>query len=203
MANIGEFNMDKGYCVLHAHTRYDSILDSMINPLKEKGGECLLSVKAKKLNIPAIAVTGHGSMSSVLSHYKTCNEYGIKPILGCEFYVCDDVNVKDKNSKYYHLVVLAKNDTGYQNLKELSSFGYLKGFYYKPRIDFNILKEHSDGLIVLTACLASELDRMIMKDDYTRQQAVDLINKYKLVFGDDYYLEIQSSDSEDQTKVNK
>lgn len=193
----------KGYCVLHLHTRYDSILDSMINPLKEKGGECLLSVKAKKLNIPAIATTGHGSMSSILSHYKTCNEYGIKPILGCEFYVCDDINIKDKNSKYYHLVVLAKNDLGYQNLKELSSIGYLKGFYYKPRIDFSLLKEHSDGLIVLTACLASELDRMIMKDNYDRKQAIELINKYKSVFGNDYYLEIQSSDNEEQVKANK
>lgn len=193
----------KGYCVLHLHTCYDSILDSMINPNKEKNGECLLSVKAKKLNIPAIATTGHGSMSSILSHYKNCNEYGIKPILGCEFYVCDDINIKDKNSKYYHLVVLAKNDLGYQNLKELSSIGYLKGFYYKPRIDFSLLKEYSDGLIVLTACLASELDRMIMKDNYDRKQAIELVNKYKSVFGNDYYLEIQSSDNEEQVKANK
>lgn len=195
--------MNKGYVPLHLHTRIGSILDSMVNPLKEKGGDCLLAVRAKKLNMPAIAITDHGSMAGVLSHYKTCNEYGIKPILGCEFYICDDINVKDKDSKYYHLVVLAKNNAGYQNLKELSSIGYLDGFYYKPRIDFELLKKHSEGLVVSTACLASELDRMIMKDDYDRQDAVDLINKYKDVFKDDYYLEIQSSDTEDQTKANK
>lgn len=195
--------MKKGYVPLHLHSSQGSILDSMVKVTKDKGGDCALSVKAKKLNIPALAVTDHGSMSSILSHYKTCNEYGIKPILGCEFYVCDDINIKDKNSKYYHLVVLAKNDLGYQNLKELSSIGYLKGFYYKPRIDFSLLKEHREGLIILTACLASELDRMIMKDNYDRKQAIELINKYKSVFGNDYYLEIQSSDNEDQVKANK
>lgn len=195
--------MNKGYVPLHLHTRIGSILDSMVNPLPEKGSDCLLSVKAKKLNMPAIAITDHGSMSAVLSHYKTCNQYGLKPILGCEFYLCDDINAKDKNSKYYHLVVLAKNNTGYQSLKKLSSIGYLKGFYYKPRIDFKALSENSEGLIVLTACLASELDRMIVRDNYDRQKAIDLINKYKSVFGDDYYLEIQSSDSDDQIKANK
>lgn len=192
----------EGYCCLHLHDRYNSILDSMINPNKEKNGDCLLAVKAKKLNIPAIATTGHGSMSSVLSHYKTCKEYGIKPIIGCEFYVCNDINVKDKDSKYYHLVVLAKNNIGYQNLKKLSSIGYLDGFYYKPRIDLETLSKHSEGLIVLTACLASELSRMIMNEDYNDEDAIHYIKTYKKLFGDDFYLEIQSSDSSDQVKVN-
>ena len=158
----GVDNMDS-YVPLHLHTRVGSILDSMVNPIKEKKSECLLSLKAKQYKMPALAITDHGSMAAVLSHYKTCKEYGIKPIIGCEFYVCDDINIKDKDSKYYHLVVLAKNNIGYQNLKKLSSIGYLDGFYYKPRIDFETLSKHSEGLIVLTACLAGELPRMIMK----------------------------------------
>lgn len=191
------------YIPLHLHSRYGSILDSMVNIIKEPKGDCLLSLKALEYDMPAIALTDHGSMAGVLSHYKTCKEYGIKPILGCEFYICDDINVKDKNSKYYHLVALAKNNVGYQNLKKLSTIGYLDGFYYKPRIDFNILKQHSEGLIILTACLASELDRLIMSEDYDEFEAIGLINKYKSVFGKDYYLEIQSSDSFEQQKVNK
>lgn len=196
------------YVPLHLHTRIGSILDSMVNPMKEKKGDCLLSLKAKQYNMPALAITDHGSMAAVISHYKTCKEYGIKPIIGCEFYVCDDITVKDKNSKYNHLVVLAKNNIGYQNLKKLSSIGYLDGFYYKPRIDFETLTRHSEGLIVLTACLGGELPKLIVKQHKTQDKKYDaeiysFIKKYHEVFGDDFYFEIQSSDTEEQIILNK
>lgn len=191
------------YVSLHLHTRIGSILDSMVNPIRENKGECLLSLKAKEYNMPALAVTDHGNMAAVLSHYKTCKDYGIKPIIGCELYICDDINVKDKDSKYYHLVVLAKNNTGYQNLKKLSSIGYLDGFYYKPRIDFETLTKYSEGLIVSTACLAGELPKMITNENYSIDDELVYIKRYKEVFGDDFYLEIQSSDSEEQIIVNK
>lgn len=196
------------YVPLHLHTRVGSILDSMINPTKEKKGECLLSLKAKQYKMPALAITDHGSMAAVLSHYKTCKEYGIKPIIGCEFYVCDNINIKDKDSKYYHLVVLAKNNIGYQNLKKLSSIGYLDGFYYKPRIDFETLAKYSEGLIVLTACLGGELPKLIVKQHKTQDKKYDakiysFIKKYYEVFGDDFYFEIQSSDTEEQIILNK
>ena len=190
------------YVPLHLHTRIGSILDSMVNPMREKKGECLLSLKAKQYNMPALAITDHGNMAAVLSHYKTCKEYGIKPIIGCEFYICDDISVKDKDSKYYHLVVLAKDNVGYQNLKKLSSIGYLDGFYYKPRIDFETLYKHREGLIVTTACLAGELSKMINSGKYGTVMGIQYISKYKRVFGNDFYLEIQSSDSEDQKNAN-
>lgn len=190
------------YIPLHLHSHIGSVLDSMVRVELSKGKNDLME-KCKEYGIESVALTDHGSMAGVVTHYKTCKEYGIKPIIGFEAYITSDYSIKDKTSTYYHLILLAKNNVGYRNLKELSSFGYTKGFYSKPRIDFNVLKEHSEGLVVLTACLASELDRLIMSDNYDELQAIELINKYKAVFGDDYYLEIQSSDSEEQTIVNK
>lgn len=194
---------EKSYIPLHLHTSMGSVLDSIVNATLDKSGKNLLAEKATEYNMPAIGISDHGSMAAVLSHYKTCKQYGIKSILGCEFYICDDIKVKDKNSKYNHLVVLAKNNIGYKNLMKLSSIGYLDGFYYKPRIDFETLSKYSEGLIVLSACLGSELDRMITSEDYDDFEAIALINKYKSVFGEDYYLEMQSADSPEQEKVNK
>ena len=197
------------YCVLHLHTDFGSVLDSMVKPVrKSKKEPCELSMKAIEYNIPALAITDHGSMSGVVSHYKTCKENGIKPIIGLEAYITDDLTVKDSTSKYYHLILLAKNDAGYRNLKVLSSIGYLEGFYRKPRIDFKTLSKHSEGLICCTACLAGELPRMIMR--YHKEPSQELENQidgwitaYKILFGDDFYFEIQSSDNEEQVIVNK
>lgn len=199
----------EGYCALHVHSHMDSVLDSMVRVTREgKNKPCLLQEKAKEYNIPAIALTGHGNMSGIISHYKTCQEYGTKCIVGLETYVTDDLTVKDTTSKYYHLILLAKNDIGYRNLKVLSSIGYLDGFYRKPRIDFKTLSEYSEGLICCTACLAGELPRMIMQyhryPSYQLEQQIDgWITAYKILFGDDFYFEIQSSDSEEQVIVNK
>lgn len=194
----------KGYVPLHVHYDWGSKLDSMVKPVKPSKKEpCAIAEKCKEYDIPALACTDHGTMVSVISHYKTCKDNGIKPIVGMEAYVTDDLTIKDKTSKYNHLILLAKNNIGYRNIKQLSTIGNLEGFYGKPRIDFETLCKYKDGIIVLTACLGSELDRLILSEDYDELDGVMLINKYKKAFGDDYYLEMQSSTSDDQCKVNK
>ena len=192
------------YVPLHVHTDRDSVLDSMVKATKVSRTENSLIVqKAYKYDMPALAITGHGYMSGIIEHYKNCKEAGIKPIVGMEAYVTDDYTIKDSSSKYYHLILLAKNNEGYRNIKILSSIGCIDGFYRKPRIDFATLKKYHKGIIVLSACLGSELDKMIMREDYNEEDAYALIEKYQDIFGNDYYIEIQSSDSPDQIKVNK
>lgn len=190
----------KSYIPLHLHTHRDSVLDAIVKSELSKDGSCLLMGKARNYDIPAIAITGHGNMSGALGHYKACKEYGIKPIIGFEAYICKDLHEK---GRYSHLILLAKNQEGYRNIKALCSIGYLEGFYNKPRIDFPTLVEHSEGVICMTACLAGDLPKIIMRDDYKPQMAIDYINQYRNVFGDDFYLEIQSSEQEDQIIVNK
>lgn len=177
---------------LHVHDAYNSILDAIITP--QELVNIALEQKAK-----AIGLTGHGSMASTIEFYTLCKEKNIKPIIGCEFYVTDDMTVKDKTSKYNHLILLAKDNVGYENLKILSSKGYLDGFYYKPRIDHKLLEKHSQGLVCLSACLAGELSEAILNNENT--QAV--CDYYKDLFGTDYYLEIQSHTDEQQILVNK
>lgn len=192
------------YIPLHLHTDYGSVLDSMVKPVRASKKEpCALVEKAKEYGMTSLAITDHGSMSGVVSFYKSCVEGGIKPIIGLEAYITHDLTIKDKSSTYNHLILLAKNEVGYRNLKALSSIGYIDGFYRKPRIDFKTLMKHSEGLICMTACLAGELPRMIMSDYYDRKDAERYILNYIDLFGDDFYLEIQSSDSEDQIIVNK
>lgn len=190
----------KSYVPLHLHTHRDSVLDAIVKSELSKDGTCLLMGKARSYDIPAMAITGHGNMSGVLAHYKACKAYGIKPIIGFEAYICKDLHGK---GKYNHLVLIAKDKKGYRNLKALSTIGYLEGFYNKPRIDFPTLVEYSEGVICMTACLAGELPNLIMREDYEPQMAIDYINQYKEVFGDDFYLEIQSSEQDDQIIVNK
>lgn len=196
--------MANSYIPLHLHTDYGSVLDSMVKPVRASKKEpCALIEKAKEYGMTSLAITDHGSMSGVISFYKSCLEGGIKPIIGLEAYITRDLTIKDKTSTYNHLVLLAKNEVGYRNLKTLSSIGYIDGFYKKPRIDFETLSKHSEGLICMTACLAGELPRMITSDGYDRKQALEYLFNYTNLFNDDFYLEIQSSNSEDQIKVNK
>lgn len=195
------------YVPLHLHSHMGSVLDSMVRVELSKGKNDLME-KCMEYDIESVALTDHGSMAGVVTHYKTCKQYGIKPIIGLEVYVTNDYSIKDKSSTYYHLILLAKNNIGYRNLKELSSFGYTKGFYRKPRIDFNVLSKYSEGLVCCTACLVGELPRMIMRyhNEPTQELEHDImkfIANYKGLFGDDFYLEIQSSDSEEQMIVNK
>lgn len=177
---------------LHVHDTYNSILDSIITP--DELVNTALEQKSR-----AVGLTGHGSMASTIEFYTLCKSKDIKPIIGCEFYVTEDMNIKDHTSRYNHLILLAKDKEGYENLKYLSSKGYLDGFYYKPRIDHNLLSQHSKGLVCLSACLAGELSEAILKNENTQQ----IIDYYKKVFGEDYYLEIQSHTDSQQIMVNK
>jgi len=178
----------------HVHTKYslrDSIIDydDLINRLKS-------------INQNAIAITDHGNIHASVSIYKRLKKENIKYIHGCEMYICDDTNIKDQNNKYYHLVVLCKNEIGRINLNKLISISNLsENFYSKPRIDFEKLKQHKDGLLVLSACLAGEISKFLLIDDYEKAKEIAL--KYKNEFGNDYYLEIQARNDNKQIEINK
>lgn len=178
----------------HVHTKYslrDSIIDydDLINRLKS-------------INQNAIAITDHGNIHASVSIYKRLKKENIKYIHGCEMYICDDTNIKDQNNKYYHLVLLCKNEIGRINLNKLISISNLpENFYNKPRIDFEKLKQHKDGLLVLSACLAGEISKFLLIDDYEKAKEIAL--KYKNEFGNDYYLEIQARNDKKQIEINK
>ncbi|MCF0236960.1 MAG: PHP domain-containing protein, partial [Sphaerochaetaceae bacterium] len=138
---------------LHNHTDY-SLLDGAA-PI----GKYI--AKAKELGMTALAITDHGNMFGVVEHNLACQKEGIKSIPGCEFYIAPEGRTdKDPSHKYYHLILLAMNDHGYHNIMELCSIGYLEGYYYKPRIDEEVLKEHSEDVICLSACLAGEIPQL-------------------------------------------
>ena len=150
-------SMNKPYVPLHVHSEY-SLLDGAIR-IKD------LINFAKENGMPAVALTDHGVMYGDMELYTTAKENGIKPILGCEFYVHDgDIEEKNKlHNPCYHLVLLAKNKAGYQNLLKLTSTAWCKGRYVHPRINFELLKEHSEGLICLSACLGGEVLQMLLR----------------------------------------
>jgi len=174
---------------LHVHSQY-SILDGAASI---KG----LVSKAKGDGMKALALTDHGFMYGIKEFWDTCKKEGIKPILGCETYVATR-SVSEKNDKVDrsgdHLILLAKNRTGYVNLIRLISIASTDGFYYKPRIDKELLKKYSEGLIVSSACLGGEISQLIMKSDISG--AEEAIKWYQSVFGDDYYLELMRHKSE-------
>ncbi len=174
--------MSQPFVHLHLHTEY-SLLDGATRL------DALLD-KCKELNMPAVAVTDHGNMYCAWKFNKLAKEKGIKPIIGCEFYLCDDMNATGWNNKeYYHLILLAKNNVGYRNLVQLNSKAFVEGYYYKPRIDFNLLKDHAEGLICLSACIAGQLPRLLLSD--RKDMARELAMQYKELFGEDYYIELQ------------
>lgn len=174
---------------LHLHTQY-SILDGFIKTKK-------LAERLKELNMKSVAITDHGNMFGVKEFYDVMNANGIKPILGCEVYVAHRSRFdKEKlDSKRYHLILLAKNKIGYQNLIKLSSAAFIEGFYYKPRVDKEILKKYSEGLIALTACLGGEVPKKIM--EYGLDEGEKSLLEYKEIFGDDLYIELQRHKSTD------
>ncbi|MBQ7107344.1 MAG: DNA polymerase III subunit alpha [Clostridia bacterium] len=181
---------------LHVHTEY-SLLDGCCRIGR-------LIDAAKQMGQNAIAITDHGVMYGAVEFYKKAIDAGIKPIIGCEVYVAPrSRHDKEKfyDSDYSHLVLLCKNEVGYQNLIKLVSLGFTEGFYSKPRIDRDILKEHSEGLIALSACLAGEIPKLLMKNDY--ESAKNTALWYRDVFGcDSYYLEMQDHDIYEQKQVN-
>ena len=147
---------------LHVHTEY-SLLDGS-NKIKE------YVARVKELGMNSAAITDHGVMFGCIDFYKAAKEAGIKPILGCEVYVApgsrfDRETVKGEE-RYYHLVLLAENDLGYSNLTKIVSKGYVDGFYYKPRVDMEILQQYHEGIIALSACLAGEVPRYLVRNFY-------------------------------------
>lgn len=183
---------------LHVHSDY-SLLDSCCK-LDQ------LVAKAKRLNMPALALTDHGNMFGALNFEKLCHVNGINPIVGCEFYVGDD-HLKQERTKYgkknYHLVLLCENETGYKNMSWLCSDANTEGQYFgKPRIDFEMLKKRHEGLICLSACVAGELPQTLLND--TEETAEQLITKYRDLFGPDrYYIELQDHGLPEQKEINE
>ncbi len=181
---------------LHVHSEF-SLLDGMCR-IKD------LPKRAKELGMKAIALTDHGVMFGAVNFYKACVEEGIKPIIGCEVYVAPRTRFQKESGiddNYSHLILLAKNKTGYQNLIKLVSLGFTDGYYYKPRIDTEILKQYSEGLICLSACLAGSINQAILADDIEKAKEIALWHKD--VFGEDYYLEIQNNGLPEQVMVNQ
>ncbi|MCQ2412527.1 MAG: DNA polymerase III subunit alpha [Sphaerochaetaceae bacterium] len=168
---------------LHNHTDY-SLLDGAASSAK-------YIAKAQEYGMKALAITDHGNMFGVLDFYDNCLKAGIQPIPGCEFYINPEGRtVKDAGFHYYHLILLAMNDKGYHNLMELNSIAYTEGFYYKPRIDNEVLETHSEGLICLSACLAGEIPQKLLAGNV--EGAYEVAKWYKNLFGDRYYIEIQN-----------
>ena len=185
---------------LHNHTDY-SILDGAITVDK-------LIKKAVEFKMPAVAMTDHGNMYGAIEFYQKAKKNGIKPIIGQEFYLASGSRFKkeltgDKDQdKSNHLLILAKNKEGYQNLMKLSSIGFTEGFYYKPRIDFEVLEKYSEGLMAGSACLAGQIPRAILKGDNKR--AREIAGQYNEIFGQDhFYLELQDHGLKEQKTVNQ
>lgn len=179
---------------LHVHTQY-SLLDgaARINELV---------AAAKALGQTALAITDHGVMYGIIDFYRACKKEGIKPILGMEAYVAPRAyNIKEGkvDRDYGHLILLAKNEIGYQNLMYLSSEAFIHGFYYRPRIDYDLLEKHSEGLICSSACLAGDIPQDLLngRDD----RAYQLAKRLKGIFGDDYYIELQNHGIREQLEV--
>jgi DNA polymerase-3 subunit alpha len=172
---------------LHNHSHY-SLLD----------GACRIEDlvdRADKFGMPAIALTDHGAMHGAISFYKRCGKAGIKPLVGSEVYVAPGSRFEKQadpgtSGTAFHLVLLCKDLTGYKNLMKLVSAGYLEGFYYKPRIDRTLLRQHHEGLIALSACLKGEVSQRLLRE--SEQRSRDTIAEYRDIFGDDYYLEVQN-----------
>lgn len=185
-----------GYVHLHVHTEY-SLLD----------GECRLDTlvaRAKEHGMTALAITDHGVMYGIIDFYKKCKAAGIKPIIGCEVYTAA-VDMHDKSfnngNRSGHLILLAQNQQGYQNLIKIVSAGFLDGFYYKPRVDLALIRQYSEGIIALSACLAGEIPNAILENDDKHADA--LVEEFVSIFGrDNFFLELQDHGIPEQKKVN-
>ena len=181
---------------LHLHSEY-SLLDGA-NRIKE------LPKRAKELGMDAMAITDHGVMFGVIDFYKACKDEGVKPIIGCEVYVAPRTMAdKDPNidREYNHLILLCKDMVGYRNLTKLVSLGFTDGYYYKPRIDKQVLEKYHEGLICSSACLAGEIPSHLMRDEYDKAKESALW--FKNLFGEDYYLEIQNNGIKEQLVANQ
>lgn len=183
---------------LHVHTQY-SLLDGS-NKIEEYVS------RVKELGMDSAAITDHGAMYGCIDFYKAAKAAGIKPILGCEVYVAPksrfDREAGNQEDRYYHLVLLAENNTGYANLMKVVSKGFVEGFYYKPRVDMELLEEYHEGLIALSACLAGEVPRCLARGMY--EEAKEAALNYQRIFGEgNYFLELQDHGILEQQTVNQ
>lgn len=184
---------------LHVHTEY-SLLDGS-NKIKE----CIARVK--ELGMDSIAITDHGVMFGVIDFYRTAKAAGIKPVLGCEVYVAPGSRFEKEaggsgEDRYYHLVLLAENDLGYHNLMKIVSRGFTEGYYYKPRVDLEVLREYHEGIIALSACLAGEVQKNILRGMYSEGKEAAL--RYQEIFGEgNFFLELQDHGMQEQKLVNQ
>ena len=181
---------------LHIHSEF-SLLDGA-NRIKD------IPVRAKELGMKAIAITDHGVMYGAIDFYKACKKEGIKPIIGCEVYVAPRSRYdKEPNidNRYNHLILLAKNNQGYKNLSKLVSIGFTEGYYYKPRIDLEVLEKYHEGIICLSACLAGAVNQALLNGQ--NEKAEEIALWHKRVFGEDYYIEIQNNGIKEQVIANQ
>lgn len=185
-----------GFCHLHLHTEY-SLLDG-------SGMIKKMVARAKELGMEHIAITDHGAMYGAVEFYKEAVKAGLKPVIGCEIYVAAmsmDQKNQDSENSTHHLVLLVKNETGYRNLMKIVTEGSLRGFYYKPRVDHDFLKSHSEGLICLSACLGGEVQKYFNLDMPGKAREAAIF--YKETFRDGFYLELQDHGMMEQKKVNR
>lgn len=193
------------YVNLHVHTSY-SLRDAISMPEE-------IAKKVRRMGQPAVAITEHGNVFSSVKATKFCKENGIKHIYGCEFYLAPDRNKKDKDKKYFHMTILAKNEQGRLNINKLISFSD-EYFYHKPRIDFDLLRDYGEGLIVMSGCMASEIQQalaggkigenkniIISSENY--RMAKEIAARYKQAFGENYYIEVQAHFEHAQQKLNR
>ncbi|MBP3665216.1 MAG: DNA polymerase III subunit alpha, partial [Tyzzerella sp.] len=184
---------------LHVHTEY-SLLDGS-NKIKE------YVARVKELGMNSAAITDHGVMYGVIDFYRAARNEGIKPILGCEVYVApgsrfDKTPGSNSEERYYHLVLLAENQTGYENLTKIVSKGFVDGYYYKPRVDLEVLEQYHEGIIALSACLAGEVQKYLLRGMY--EDAKEAAKRYENIFGkDNFFLELQDHGMQEQTLVNQ
>jgi len=188
---------------LHLHTEY-SLLDGACRILDNRGGPGNLIQRAYQYRMPALGITDHGNMFGAIDFYQVCVKSGIKPIIGCEVYVAPGSRYVKEGSGISeaanHLILLAKDRTGYENLIKLVSIGYLEGFYYRPRVDKEVLKDYSKGLVCLTGCLKSEVSYAILNDD--QDKAKKTVSFYGEIFGkENLYLELIDNGISEQRKV--
>lgn len=184
----------KDFVHLHVHTEF-SLLDGIARINK------LVDI-TKERGYSAVAITDHGNMYGTLQFFEECIKAGIKPIIGCEFYICNDLHRKQGKDDIGHIILLAKNDEGYHNLMKLNEIAFCEGFYYKPRIDYETLKAHSAGVICLSACLAGHIPTLILQRRFDEADALAL--KLKSMFAEgDFYLEIQNHGIPEQKLVNQ
>src|SRR6476661_5666677 len=182
---------DADFVHLHVHSEY-SILD----------GACRipdLVARAAELDMPAVSLTDHGSMAGAVQLFKATKGTGVKPVIGCEVYVAEDRKAQQKG--YAHLTLLAADNEGYSNLIKLSSLGYLEGYYYKPRVDWELLERHAPGLIALSGCLSGRVCKAL--EESRPADAASDLNRLVQVFGrDNTYVELQNAGLDVQQRVN-